>query len=60
LEPADPYWQHARYILNQMHGMKDGYNVVALSHGVRMIDLVDLSLINANGEFNELMQIYSP
>ena len=43
-----------------MHGMKDGYNVVALNHAVRMIDLVDLSLINANGEFSELMQIYSP
>lgn len=60
LEPADPYWKHARYVLQQLWGLKDGYNTVALPGGVAMISLVDLSVINSNAEFTELLQVYKP
>lgn len=60
LEPADPYWKHARYVLDQLWGMKDGFNTAALASGVRMIDMIDLVLINSNAEFSELLQVYSP
>jgi len=59
IEPADPYWKHARYIFLQLWGVKDGYNAVALEKGVRMLDLVDIMVINANAELPELMEIYS-
>jgi len=60
IEPPDPYWKHARYVLLQMWGIKDGYNFAALAKGVHMLDLVDLLVINSNGEMPELMEAYTP
>jgi len=60
VEPMDPYWKHVRYNLFQLWGMKDGYNAIALPGGVRMLDLVDMWLINSHGELAEEMQAYTP
>lgn len=60
IEPPDPYWKHARYLLLQMWGIKDGYNFAALAKGVHMIDLIDMLMINSNGELPELMEAYKP
>lgn len=60
VEPVDPYWKHIRYLLFQMWGMKDGYNALALSKGVKMIDLVDMWMINNHGELSEEMEAYKP
>lgn len=60
MEPADPYWKHARYIYLQMWGIKDGYNFVALAKKVRQLDMIDMMLINKHAELPELMEIYSP
>jgi hypothetical protein len=60
VEPVDPYWKQIRYLLFQLWGMKDGYNAVALPKGVRMLDLVDMYLINNHGELSEEMEAYTP
>jgi len=60
VEPVDPYWKQVRYLLFQMWGMKDGYNAVALAKAVKMIDLVDMWMINNHGELNEEMEAYKP
>merc|ERR1719326_417874 len=60
IEPPDPHWKHVRYCFMQIWGIKDAYNFLALSHGVHMIDLVDMLVINANGEIPELMEAYTP
>merc|ERR1719253_971519 len=60
LEPADPVWKHARYVLMQMWGIKDAYNFAALTKGVNQIDLIDMFVINSHGELPELMEAYSP
>jgi hypothetical protein len=60
VEPMDPYWKHARYMLFQLWGMKDGYNAAALAHGVRFLDLIDFWMINSHGELSEEMQAYTP
>ncbi len=41
LEPADPYWRHIRYVLLQMQGILDGYNINAFVHGVRELNMVE-------------------
>lgn len=61
-EPTDPYWKHARYILSQLWGMKDGHNAAAasLGPGVPPIDLMDLLILNSHAELPELMEAHRP
>merc|ERR1719201_2145484 len=60
IEPPDPYWKHIRYTFMQIWGIKDAYNTQALGYGVHMIDMVDMLVLNANGEVPELMEAYTP
>lgn len=60
IEPPDPYWKHARYVLEQMWGIKDAFNFVAVAKGVHQLDLIDFLIINSNGEMPELVQAYTP
>lgn len=60
VEPTDPYWKHARYLLTQLYGIKDGYNFVALAKGVRQIDMIDMFVINSHAEMPELVEAYNP
>lgn len=60
VEPVDPYWKQVRYLLFQMWGMKDGYNALALTKAVRMIDLIDMWMVNNHGELSEEMEVYKP
>jgi len=57
-EPTDPYWMHARYMLAQLWGVCDGYNVVARHFGVHMLGLEDLALLNMGGELPQLIEAY--
>eukprot|EP00930_Biecheleria_cincta_P010377 TRINITY_DN11246_c1_g2_i1.p1 TRINITY_DN11246_c1_g2~~TRINITY_DN11246_c1_g2_i1.p1 ORF type:complete len:677 (-),score=114.48 TRINITY_DN11246_c1_g2_i1:139-2037(-) len=59
-EPSDPYWKHMRYLLIQLWGLKDAYNVVAQEKGVRTLDMVDMFFINSHAELPEMIQAYSP
>lgn len=59
VEPVDPYWKHARYLLLQMWGIMDAYNQVANFKGVRKLDMLDMLIINNHAELPELMQAYT-
>lgn len=55
VEPLDPYWKQARYLLMQLWGMKDGYNFAALEQGVPTLSMIDMLMINSHAELGELM-----
>eukprot|EP00931_Biecheleriopsis_adriatica_P020087 TRINITY_DN13518_c0_g1_i1.p1 TRINITY_DN13518_c0_g1~~TRINITY_DN13518_c0_g1_i1.p1 ORF type:complete len:665 (+),score=154.27 TRINITY_DN13518_c0_g1_i1:51-2045(+) len=59
-EPAEPYWKQMRYLLVQMWGLKDAYNMVAEEKGVRKISMMDMFFINSHAELPELIQAYAP
>mmetsp|Transcript_41191 Transcript_41191/g.74443 ORF Transcript_41191/g.74443 Transcript_41191/m.74443 type:complete len:653 (+) Transcript_41191:99-2057(+) len=60
VDPPSAYWKQVRYMLLQMWGIRDGYNLVAKQNGVNEISLVDLFIINAHAELPELIQAYAP
>jgi len=59
-EPADPYFKHVRYLLFQLWGIADGYNVAADHFNIHTLGLEDMVLINSAGELPDLMQAYTP
>jgi len=60
VEPNDPYWKQARYMLFQVWGIRDGYNAKALQAGVHGLTLADMWAINNHALMPELMQEYLP
>jgi len=59
-EPTDIKWKHGRYLLFQLWGMMDGYNVAARHFKVHELSLVDFFLLNSMGEMTTLMEAYEP
>mmetsp|Transcript_73389 Transcript_73389/g.192423 ORF Transcript_73389/g.192423 Transcript_73389/m.192423 type:complete len:670 (-) Transcript_73389:24-2033(-) len=59
-EPTDPYLKHVRYMLVQLWGVCDGYNLAAKRYGVHTLHLEDLVLLNSGGELPQLMEAYTP
>mmetsp|Transcript_29584 Transcript_29584/g.78289 ORF Transcript_29584/g.78289 Transcript_29584/m.78289 type:complete len:654 (-) Transcript_29584:19-1980(-) len=59
-EPGNAYWRQIRYILMQMVGIRDGYNMVAAAEGTRPLTMMDIFIINNHAELPELMQAYTP
>mmetsp|Transcript_2574 Transcript_2574/g.5965 ORF Transcript_2574/g.5965 Transcript_2574/m.5965 type:complete len:687 (-) Transcript_2574:39-2099(-) len=56
--PADPWWRQARYALLQSWGMLDGYNRHADKVKGRPMSMVDLMILNSDGETPELEVAY--
>jgi len=59
-EPDDPYWKHARFMLFQLWGLCDGYNLAAGAFGTHKLALEDLLVLNTGGELGEMIQAYTP
>merc|ERR1719158_2676754 len=56
--PEDPWWRHARLMLLQAWGILDAYNQQAEQlHGTPM-SMVDLLILNSDGETPELEMAY--
>jgi len=59
VEPGDPYWRHARFVLFQVWGIRDAYNIRALGAGVHCLGLEDMWAINNHAMMPELMLEYT-
>merc|ERR1719443_88495 len=59
-EPEDPYWKHSRYILFQLWGLCDGYNVMAENFGTHKLALEDLLVLNTGSELADMIEAYTP
>lgn len=57
-EPSDPWWRQARFMLVQAWGLRDAYNLHATKLGGKPISMVDLFVLNSDGETPELEQAY--
>jgi hypothetical protein len=56
--PADPWWRQARYALLQSWGMLDGYNRQVEKVKGNAMSMVDLLVLNSDGETPELETAY--
>jgi hypothetical protein len=57
-QPKDPWWRHAKYMFLQAWGILDAYNLHAEKvEGVPM-SMVDLLILNSDGETPELEMAY--
>mmetsp|Transcript_161013 Transcript_161013/g.283761 ORF Transcript_161013/g.283761 Transcript_161013/m.283761 type:complete len:689 (+) Transcript_161013:103-2169(+) len=56
--PSDPFWQQARYALMQSWGMMDAYNRQVDHVKGTPVSLVDLIILNSDGETPELEVAY--
>ena len=55
--PADPFWQHAKYVMAQYDGLKDGYQKAVHdghSHTPPLTDF-DFQTLNANGDLFQII-----
>jgi len=56
--PADPWWRQARYALLQAWGTLDAYNTQLDRVGGQPMSMVDLMVLNSDGETPELEMAY--
>lgn len=56
--PSDPFWQQARFALMQSWGMMDAYNRQVDHVKGKPMSLVDLLILNSDGETPELETAY--
>lgn len=56
--PSDPWWRQARYALLQSWGMLDGYNRQVEQVKGQAVSMVDLLILNSDGETPELETAY--
>jgi len=56
--PADQWWAHARYSLLQSWGMLDAFNRQAVQVKGKAMSMVDLLILNSDGETPELEVAY--
>lgn len=56
--PQDLWWRHARYALVQAWGLMDAYNLHAQKVGGTNMSLVDVLILNSDGETPELEKAY--
>eukprot|EP00392_Amoebophrya_sp_AT5.2_P010307 g10367.t1 len=59
-EPADAYGRQLRYLLFQLWGLLDGYNHMAKHYRIHTLQMVDLMMLNAFAEIQQMMKAYSP
>lgn len=57
-EPKDNFWQHAKLLMFQAWGILDAYNQHATSVKGTALSMIDLLILNADGETPELEMAY--
>lgn len=55
---AAPFWRHARFMMFQVWGILDAYNLHASSVAGFPLSMIDLLILNADGETPELEMAY--
>lgn len=60
VDKEDVYWKQARYLLYQLWGLNDGYNLAAAAFNQPALEFEDFLLLNAGGQLRQLVEAMTP